>query len=104
MYRSHHITAVIPALNEENSVGTVVKELLALKVGRQSIVDRVIVCDNGSTDETSKRASSQGAEVVFESEKGYGAACLRAISQVESTDILIFVNADKSENISETQC
>jgi len=101
MYENFHITTIIPALNEENSVGSVVSELKQLQNNGLNLVDRIIVCDNGSTDNTTKIALDHGAEVVFEKTKGYGAACLSAISIIKQTDILLFINADQSEKISE---
>lgn len=88
---NHKITAIIPALNEEGSVGLVLDDLMPY-------VDQVIVCDNGSTDETARVASQHGARVVTENKRGYGAACLKAISSVDNdTDILLFLDADYSD-------
>lgn len=85
------VVAVIPALNEEKSLGLVLRDL-------PSWIDRVIVCDNGSTDRTAEVAEKNDAHVVHEPEKGYGAACLKAIAAVDSdTDILLFVDADYSD-------
>lgn len=85
------ITTIIPALNEEESIGKVIGEL-------PSLITEIIVCDNGSIDRTAKIAQEAGARVVREDEKGYGAACLRAISEVSpDTDILLFVDADYSD-------
>ena len=87
----HTITTVIPALNEEAALPKVLAELPVF-------VDRVIVADNGSSDRTAEFARQGGAEVVHEPEKGYGAACLRAIAAVpENTDILLFIDADYSD-------
>ena len=60
------------------------------------LVDRIIVCDNGSTDETAARASASGAIVAFESERGYGAACLAALAVEAEKDIIVFVDGDHS--------
>lgn len=62
------ITAILPAFNEEVSVGSVVLH------ARQH-ADRVIVIDDGSTDRTAEMAELAGAEVVrHPSNKGKGAA------------------------------
>jgi len=91
LYHKLTIATIIPALNEEPSINKVLEEL-------PSYIDRVIVCDNGSKDRTAEVAKSHGAIVVFENEKGYGAACLRAISELDdSTDILLFIDADYSD-------
>jgi glycosyltransferase involved in cell wall biosynthesis len=88
------IAAVIPALNEEASVGAVVAGL------PRSLVGRVIVCDNGSTDGTAAAARAAGAEVVLEPRRGYGAACLRAMAalRADPPDIVLFVDADQSDD------
>ncbi|MFQ5484403.1 MAG: glycosyltransferase family 2 protein [Desulfobacterales bacterium] len=90
-FAGNRITAIIPALNEEQSLGLVLKEL-------PDFVDRVIVCDNGSSDKTAETARAGGATVVNEPEKGYGAACLKAIEEVDdNSDILLFIDADYSD-------
>jgi len=91
MYRGNHITVIIPALNEERSVGRVISAL-------PDTVDKVIVCDNGSTDATASVARNAGATVVTELERGYGAACLAAADAVSAdTDILLYIDADFSD-------
>ncbi len=85
------ITAIIPALNEEKSIGLVLDDLLPY-------VDQIVVCDNGSVDETTRVAREHGANVVSEPVRGYGAACLKAVSSVDlNTDILLFLDADYSD-------
>lgn len=91
MYCNLKIATIIPALNEEQSIGKVLTDL-------PSYIDRIIVCDNGSRDKTAEIALSNGAEVVRETERGYGAACLRAIRELDdSIDILLFIDADYSD-------
>ena len=60
------------------------------------LVDRIIVCDNGSTDETAALAAASGAIVAFEPERGYGAACLAALAVDVEKDIIVFVDGDHS--------
>jgi glycosyltransferase involved in cell wall biosynthesis len=85
------ITTITPALNEEKSIGQVIGDL-------PDFIDQMIVCDNGSTDKTTEIAQENGAIVVSEPEKGYGAACLKAIESVpEDTDILLFIDGDYSD-------
>lgn len=88
---SPKITAIIPALNEEASLPLVIADL-------PSTVNWIIVADNGSTDQTAKVAKEAGAIVVTEPERGYGAACLRAIQAApRETDILLFIDGDYSD-------
>jgi hypothetical protein len=66
---------VIPALDEAESLPLVLRDLPP--------VQRVIVVNNGSTDATAAVAFAQGATVVHEPQRGYGAACLRGLKAVE---------------------
>ncbi|MCY4199975.1 MAG: glycosyltransferase family 2 protein [Gammaproteobacteria bacterium] len=91
------IGVVIPALNEELSVGLVVSDLLALKnTDGSRIVDDLVVCDNGSTDATAERAREAGGRVVHEGTPGYGAACLAAVDALENSDVILFTDADQA--------
>lgn len=95
MYRGMIVGVAIPALNEAQSVGLVVGDLLALRNEDESrIVDEVVVCDNGSTDATAERAAEAGARVVQEAQPGYGRACLAAIGALAPSDIVLFTDAD----------
>jgi len=87
------IAVVIPALNEEQSIGEVLRAM-------PSAIDVVVVCDNGSTDSTSHVARAGGATVVYEPKRGYGAACLAALAELEKNppDIVAFIDADFSDN------
>jgi glycosyltransferase involved in cell wall biosynthesis len=66
------VDAVIPALDEADSLGAVLDALPSPPVRR------VVVADNGSTDGTARVAREHGATVVREPQRGYGAACLGA--------------------------
>lgn len=95
MYKSQHISVVIPALNEEKSITHVISGLLELDNEKQEpLIDDVIVCNNGSTDRTAILAKRAGARVVNEPLAGYGRACLKAIDNLGKTDIILFVDAD----------
>ncbi len=90
MRDGRRIGVVIPALNEEAAIGRVLAAI-------PSFVDRVIVADNNSTDGTSAVAKAAGAEVVTEVERGYGAACLRALAEMSDVDIVVFLDGDFSD-------
>jgi glycosyltransferase involved in cell wall biosynthesis len=83
---------LIPALDEAGNVGHVVREWLALGVGRIRVVD------NGSRDATAHEAAEAGAEVLHERQRGYGAACQRGLANLPgSIRWLMFSSADGSD-------
>jgi hypothetical protein len=84
------IVVVIPALDEEEGVATVVREVPPL-------VDEVIVVDNGSRDRTAAAAREAGATVVSEPRRGYGNACLAGIASGAGADVIVFLDADRSD-------
>ena len=96
MYKCHKVAVVIPALNEEEAIEVVVGNLTKLMFEESCVIDDIVVCDNGSTDNTAAVASSLGAKVVKQSIPGYGIACLTAIAELPSCDIVLFVDGDDS--------
>jgi len=90
MFRQCHITVVIPALDEQASIGTVIQEI-------PNYVDQIIVVDNNSQDATRAIAETAGARVIGESHKGYGRACLTGIEAAGETDIIAFINGGYSD-------
>jgi glycosyltransferase involved in cell wall biosynthesis len=86
------VSVVIPCLNEEDPIASVVREILAQNV------DEIIVVDNGSTDLTSERATAAGARVVSEPERGYGRACATGLKSVRpDAQIVCFLDGDGSD-------
>ena len=86
------ISVIIPALNEEESIGQVLNDIPG------ELVEEIIVVDNGSSDNTVTVVNSLGASVIPEPVKGYGSACLRGISVLkQDTDIVVFLDADYSD-------
>lgn len=100
MYQGLSVGAVIPACNEEDNIGAVVDALLDLRADDGSrVIDDVVVCDNGSTDDTAHRARVAGARVVVEETRGYGMACLTAIAALDPVDVVLFVDGDQSFDV-----
>ncbi len=89
------ILVIIPAFNEENSVGNVVRDIPA------GLVDEVVVVNNNSNDQTAIEAARAGATVLNEPTPGYGRACLRGIAYAQSRqqkpDVVVFLDADYSD-------
>jgi len=91
-----NVVAIIPALNEEGSIGQVVAGL------PRDVVSQVIVVDNGSTDRTAEVARAAGAVVVSQPERGYGAACHAGLMASAGADLLVFLDGDRSDVPEET--
>ncbi|GGD90053.1 glycosyltransferase family 2 protein [Planktosalinus lacus] len=88
------IKVIIPAFNEEASIGKVVAEI-------PDYVSEIIVVNNTSSDETAAVAKAAGATVLSETQKGYGYACLKGMDyiaqQAEKPDIIVFLDGDYSD-------
>lgn len=91
---NHKVYVIIPAFNEEASIGLVIKDI-------PEIVSEIIVINNNSSDNTIKVAKEAGAIVLTENRKGYGHACLlgmKYISEQEAKpDIIVFLDGDYSD-------
>lgn len=86
-------TVIIPAFNEEQSIGKVIMDI------PRDVVDHVIVVNNNSTDNTVEVAAKAGAIVLDEPRKGYGWACLKGIehSKTLNTELVVFLDGDYSD-------
>jgi glycosyltransferase involved in cell wall biosynthesis len=83
------VSIVIPALNEEDSIGRVLDQIPFERLPETE----VIVVDNGSHDGTAEIAVRKGARVVFEPHKGYGVATRTGLSEAKG-DIVVTMDAD----------
>jgi len=85
----------IPAFNEEKNIAVLIIQL-------KKVADKIIVCNDGSTDLTSKIAEELGATVInHEKNLGYGAA-IRSIflkSRDLNGDILVTFDADGQHRV-----
>jgi len=90
MYRDRTVSLVIPAYNEEATIGGVVEEFRAVPH-----LDEIVVVDNNCTDRTAEIAEAAGARVVRESRPGYGSALMRGMAEAIG-DILVLTEADGS--------
>ncbi|HEY8598497.1 MAG TPA: glycosyltransferase family 2 protein [Thermomicrobiales bacterium] len=89
------VAAVIPALNEAPAIGRTVAGLRALD---GVALDRIIVVDNGSTDDTAAQARAAGAEVVREDRRGYGQACLAGVLAADDVDLILLLDGDAADD------
>ena len=89
------ITIGIPAYNEEKNIAPIITKL-------KKITDSIIVCDDGSSDMTSKISQDLGARVVtHEKNMGYGAAIKSIFLEAKQVqpDILVTFDADGQHNV-----
>jgi alpha-1,6-mannosyltransferase len=94
--------AIVPAYNEAPAIVTVVQQTLALRDAQgQPLFARVIVVDNASNDATAQLARDAGAEVVFEGERGYGAACLAGLAAAPDAGTAVFIDGDASVDLTQ---
>ena len=85
------IAVIIPARDEAETIGDVVRFV-------RSVVDGdVFVVDNGSADGTSEIAVTAGARVVRESVAGYGKACMSGVAAAADADVFVFMDGDGSD-------
>lgn len=91
------VDIIIPAFNEEGSIGKVVDEI------PKGLVRDILVCDNNSTDTTAAVAKAAGAIIVPAPQKGYGSACLAGHAYIaarpagELPDIVVYIDGDLSD-------
>jgi glucosyl-3-phosphoglycerate synthase len=91
------VSVVVPARDEERTVGSLVRELLT---GLHGLVTELVVVDDGSTDATGEQARQAGARVVTARDcrpevgaAGKGGALWRGLAAT-SGDLVLFLDAD----------
>jgi glycosyltransferase involved in cell wall biosynthesis len=85
------VFVIIPVLNEEDTIGSVIDRI------PRYLVDGIIVADGGSTDRTAEIAMAKGARVIHTG-KGYGRACLAgALAAGEDCRIVVYMDGDGSD-------
>lgn len=89
------VSVIIPALNEVESIGAVVRSM------PWSAIAECIVVDNGSNDGTGAAAEAEGARVVM-SPRGYGAAMQAGVTAaLPTSEILVMLDGDGSDEVAE---
>jgi len=86
------VTVLIAALNEEETIGEVVRAV------PRDIANEVIVIDNRSVDLTAKKAIAAGALVITEDRRGYGSAFRAGVKALSAEcEIVVFLDGDGSD-------
>jgi len=85
------VSVIIPTHNEAEAIGRVLADLPA------DMVTEVLVVDSNSTDGTAEIAEAMGARVLREPRRGYGRACLTGLANVDSPDVVVFLDGDYSD-------
>jgi glycosyltransferase involved in cell wall biosynthesis len=90
------IDVIIPVYNEQDAIGSVIRDI------PHDLVRKIIVCNNGSTDQTALIAKGAGGTVVEQQKRGYGNACLEGMAYIEASaikpDIVVFLDGDYSDH------
>jgi glycosyltransferase involved in cell wall biosynthesis len=88
------VAVIIPALNEEATLPSVLADI------PRELVEEVVVVDNGSSDRTALVARMGDATVLHEPQQGYGAACLAGVAYLtaKAPDIVVFLDGDYSDH------
>lgn len=92
--KNERIALIIPALNEEEALYYLLREIPL------ELVESVIVVDNNSTDQTAAVARAAGALVVSAERRGYGFACWTGFRKASElgAEIVVFMDGDGSDN------
>ncbi|MEM6426315.1 MAG: glycosyltransferase family 2 protein [Cyanobacteria bacterium P01_H01_bin.119] len=91
-----NVLVIIPVLNEERTIDSVVSALGQLGLRHIRVVD------NGSCDRSGQRAAAAGAAVVLEPQRGYGQACWRGLQKLpEAVEWILFCDGDGSDDLAQ---
>jgi glycosyltransferase involved in cell wall biosynthesis len=96
MDKKIEVSIVIPCLNEARTIGICLRKIKEV-LRQEKISGEIIVVDNGSEDRSGEIAEQEGAKVILESHKGYGAAYLRGFREAIGKYI-IMGDADDTYN------
>ena len=95
------VSVVLPALDEEQTVGAIVAAIVPLTHGRTPLVDELVVVDSGSTDRTIEVAAAAGARVVRRGDvvphlppaPGKGEVLWRSLAATTG-DVIVYIDSD----------
>jgi len=99
MTKGPNISVILPCLNEEQAIGKCIEQLKEV-IKKNKLNAEIIVVDNGSTDNSCKIAKGKGVELVYEKERGYGAAYLKGFEAARG-DYIFIADLDGSYDFNE---
>ncbi|MEO6166269.1 MAG: glycosyltransferase family 2 protein [Chitinophagales bacterium] len=89
------VDVIIPAYNEQHSIGNVIAGI------DKQLVREIVVVNNNSSDQTGVNAAKEGATVLLEIRQGYGSACLKGMDYLGRKDvppeIVVFIDGDYAD-------
>jgi glucosyl-3-phosphoglycerate synthase len=95
------ISLVLPTLNEEETIGPIVRRAMREMMGRVPLLDEIVVIDSSSTDRTREIAEAEGARVLghpdilprYGSFRGKGEALWKSLFET-SGDLIVWADTD----------
>lgn len=90
---SQKVSVIVPALNEERTIATVLQELKHLQFPKMGLEKEIIVVDGGSSDKTFEIASKESSARVYRSKGGRGRAYRVGLEKAKG-DIIVFFPSD----------
>ncbi|HEY4632982.1 MAG TPA: glucosyl-3-phosphoglycerate synthase [Candidatus Limnocylindrales bacterium] len=95
------VSLVLPTLDEEETIGPIVRKAIREMVGRVPLLDEILVIDSASSDRTREIAEAEGARVVqhpdvlarYGSFRGKGEALWKSLHET-SGDIVVWADTD----------
>ena len=91
--KKRSICIILPALDEESTVGKVIEEITGQALERNGYQVDILVVDGNSSDRTRQIAQEKGARVIIEPRRGKGRAVRTALAEVNA-DFIFMLDAD----------
>jgi glycosyltransferase involved in cell wall biosynthesis len=94
------ISFVLPCLNEEKGIGVCIDKIKRV-IDDLQVEAEIIIVDNGCIDKSPQIAREKGAKIVYQAQKGYGAAYLKGMREAKG-DFIIMGDADDTYDFLES--
>ncbi len=91
--KSYMVSIIIPALNEESTIGEVIDEIPKKELQKRGYGVEIVVVDNNCNDRTVRVAEEKGVKVIVEPVRGKGRSVRTALKSV-SGNFIFFLDAD----------